>query len=188
MSFQLDLTTLHLSKLFIDKHLSNPYSGTSLNMFLFFLFVKFNFILVLQVLDMHAYEARQKEYALKGHKHFYFMTLNGSEVRLSSISLLLLSKHLKYCSQHITDLHVSVTIYLLFRFTDSIGIINWKLPGYNFASNRTGQGYFKYHLTDGHVLAHIGNVWGVRRNVRTLICQTMLLGHKTNSISVAKLY
>lgn len=33
-----------------------------------------------EVLDMHAYEARQKEYALKGHKHFYFMTLNGSEV------------------------------------------------------------------------------------------------------------
>ncbi|KAG8389773.1 hypothetical protein BUALT_Bualt01G0013400 [Buddleja alternifolia] len=33
-----------------------------------------------EVLDMHAYEARQREYALKGHKHFYFMTLNGSEV------------------------------------------------------------------------------------------------------------
>lgn len=29
---------------------------------------------------MPAYEARQKEYASKGHKHFYFMTLNGSEV------------------------------------------------------------------------------------------------------------
>lgn len=33
-----------------------------------------------QVLDVHAYEARQIEYALKGHRHFYFMTLNGSEV------------------------------------------------------------------------------------------------------------
>ncbi|KAJ8557998.1 hypothetical protein K7X08_004764 [Anisodus acutangulus] len=33
-----------------------------------------------EVLDMDAYEARQKEYALKCHKHFYFMTLNGSEV------------------------------------------------------------------------------------------------------------
>ncbi|CAK9160363.1 unnamed protein product [Ilex paraguariensis] len=33
-----------------------------------------------EVLDMHAYEARQKEYASKGHKHFYFMTLNGNEV------------------------------------------------------------------------------------------------------------
>ncbi|KAL8125336.1 histone-lysine N-methyltransferase ASHH2-like [Apium graveolens] len=33
-----------------------------------------------EVLDMHAYEDRQKEYALDGHKHFYFMTLNGSEV------------------------------------------------------------------------------------------------------------
>ncbi|CAN4099653.1 unnamed protein product [Withania somnifera] len=33
-----------------------------------------------EVLDMHDYEARQKEYALKCHKHFYFMTLNGSEV------------------------------------------------------------------------------------------------------------
>ncbi|KAL8216276.1 hypothetical protein R6Q57_023113 [Mikania cordata] len=33
-----------------------------------------------EVLDMPAYEARQKEYASKGHKHFYFMTLNGSEV------------------------------------------------------------------------------------------------------------
>jgi histone-lysine N-methyltransferase SETD2 len=29
---------------------------------------------------MPAYEARQREYALKGHRHFYFMTLNGSEV------------------------------------------------------------------------------------------------------------
>ncbi|KAK7410632.1 hypothetical protein VNO78_01574 [Psophocarpus tetragonolobus] len=33
-----------------------------------------------EVLDMHTYEARQREYALKGHRHFYFMTLNGSEV------------------------------------------------------------------------------------------------------------
>lgn len=33
-----------------------------------------------EVLDMPAYEARQREYASKGHKHFYFMTLNGSEV------------------------------------------------------------------------------------------------------------
>ncbi|KAL0326125.1 UNVERIFIED_CONTAM: Histone-lysine N-methyltransferase ASHH2 [Sesamum radiatum] len=33
-----------------------------------------------EVLDVHAYEARQREYALNGHKHFYFMTLNGSEV------------------------------------------------------------------------------------------------------------
>ncbi|KAK9270427.1 hypothetical protein L1049_026006 [Liquidambar formosana] len=33
-----------------------------------------------EVLDLHAYEARQKEYACRGHKHFYFMTLNGSEV------------------------------------------------------------------------------------------------------------
>ncbi|XP_004502541.1 histone-lysine N-methyltransferase ASHH2 isoform X2 [Cicer arietinum] len=33
-----------------------------------------------EVLDVHAYEARQREYALKGHRHFYFMTLNGSEV------------------------------------------------------------------------------------------------------------
>ncbi|KAF7816807.1 histone-lysine N-methyltransferase ASHH2 isoform X1 [Senna tora] len=32
-----------------------------------------------EVLDVHAYEARQREYALKGHRHFYFMTLNGSE-------------------------------------------------------------------------------------------------------------
>ncbi|XP_051139160.1 histone-lysine N-methyltransferase ASHH2 isoform X2 [Andrographis paniculata] len=33
-----------------------------------------------EVLDVRAYEARQAEYALNGHKHFYFMTLNGSEV------------------------------------------------------------------------------------------------------------
>lgn len=33
-----------------------------------------------EVLDMPAYDARQREYASKGHKHFYFMTLNGSEV------------------------------------------------------------------------------------------------------------
>nr|KYP69999.1 Histone-lysine N-methyltransferase ASHH2 [Cajanus cajan] len=33
-----------------------------------------------EVLDMQTYEARQREYALKGHRHFYFMTLNGSEV------------------------------------------------------------------------------------------------------------
>lgn len=33
-----------------------------------------------EVLDLPSYEARQKDYALKGHKHFYFMTLNGNEV------------------------------------------------------------------------------------------------------------
>ncbi|GER38740.1 histone-lysine N-methyltransferase [Striga asiatica] len=33
-----------------------------------------------EVLDIRAYETRQKEYALQGHRHFYFMTLNGSEV------------------------------------------------------------------------------------------------------------
>ncbi|KAL3634790.1 hypothetical protein CASFOL_021844 [Castilleja foliolosa] len=33
-----------------------------------------------EVLGIRPYEERQKEYALQGHKHFYFMTLNGSEV------------------------------------------------------------------------------------------------------------
>ncbi|XP_042475945.1 histone-lysine N-methyltransferase ASHH2-like isoform X2 [Macadamia integrifolia] len=33
-----------------------------------------------EVLDSHAYEARQRAYASKGQKHFYFMTLNGSEI------------------------------------------------------------------------------------------------------------
>ncbi|PIA27202.1 hypothetical protein AQUCO_08200016v1 [Aquilegia coerulea] len=33
-----------------------------------------------EVLDLNAYEARQREYASRGQKHFYFMTLNGSEV------------------------------------------------------------------------------------------------------------
>ncbi|XVF36988.1 hypothetical protein REPUB_Repub19eG0106200 [Reevesia pubescens] len=33
-----------------------------------------------EVLDMQAYEARQKEYASRGQRHFYFMTLNCSEV------------------------------------------------------------------------------------------------------------
>ncbi|VFQ94966.1 unnamed protein product [Cuscuta campestris] len=33
-----------------------------------------------EVLDMDAYEKRQSEYASKGHKHFYFMTLYGGEV------------------------------------------------------------------------------------------------------------
>ncbi|KAG4200823.1 hypothetical protein ERO13_A05G238000v2 [Gossypium hirsutum] len=33
-----------------------------------------------EVLHMQAYEARQKEYASRGQRHFYFMTLNGSEV------------------------------------------------------------------------------------------------------------
>ncbi|KFK42127.1 histone-lysine n-methyltransferase setd2 [Arabis alpina] len=33
-----------------------------------------------EVLDMQSYESRQKEYASKGQKHFYFMTLNGNEV------------------------------------------------------------------------------------------------------------
>ncbi|XLS82039.1 hypothetical protein HN51_047870 [Arachis hypogaea] len=33
-----------------------------------------------KVLYTHAYEAQQREYALKGHRDFYFMTLNGSEV------------------------------------------------------------------------------------------------------------
>ena len=29
---------------------------------------------------MVAHEARQREYAARGQKHFYFMTLNGNEV------------------------------------------------------------------------------------------------------------
>ncbi|XP_068651991.1 uncharacterized protein [Aristolochia californica] len=33
-----------------------------------------------EVLDLHSYEARQRDYASRGQKHFYFMTLNGSEV------------------------------------------------------------------------------------------------------------
>ncbi|XP_020889612.1 histone-lysine N-methyltransferase ASHH2 isoform X2 [Arabidopsis lyrata subsp. lyrata] len=33
-----------------------------------------------EVLDMQSYDTRQKEYACKGQKHFYFMTLNGNEV------------------------------------------------------------------------------------------------------------
>ncbi|XP_043714929.1 uncharacterized protein LOC122663308 [Telopea speciosissima] len=33
-----------------------------------------------EVLDLHAYEARQRTYASQGQKHFYFMTLNGSEI------------------------------------------------------------------------------------------------------------
>lgn len=33
-----------------------------------------------EVLDLHAYEGRQKEYASRGHKHFYFMTLDSNEV------------------------------------------------------------------------------------------------------------
>ncbi|KAI5056550.1 hypothetical protein GOP47_0028368 [Adiantum capillus-veneris] len=33
-----------------------------------------------EVLDVAAYEARQKQYALEGQKHFYFMTLSGSEI------------------------------------------------------------------------------------------------------------
>ncbi|GMH22312.1 hypothetical protein Nepgr_024155 [Nepenthes gracilis] len=33
-----------------------------------------------EVLDLQTYESRQREYASKGHKHFYFMTLNGNEV------------------------------------------------------------------------------------------------------------
>ena len=50
-------------------------------------YIFYSIISSTQVLDMHAYEARQKEYALNGHRHFYFMTLNGSEVG-SSFSLL----------------------------------------------------------------------------------------------------
>ncbi|MCO5590540.1 hypothetical protein L7F22_044511 [Adiantum nelumboides] len=33
-----------------------------------------------EVLNVAAYEARQKQYALEGQKHFYFMTLSGSEI------------------------------------------------------------------------------------------------------------
>ncbi|KAL1543782.1 [histone H3]-lysine(4) N-trimethyltransferase [Salvia divinorum] len=33
-----------------------------------------------EVLNVHAYEARQRDYGMMGHRHFYFMTLNGSEV------------------------------------------------------------------------------------------------------------
>ncbi|KAF7829798.1 histone-lysine N-methyltransferase ASHH2 isoform X1 [Senna tora] len=38
-----------------------------------------------EVLDVHAYEARQREYAFKGHRHFYFMTLNGSESKVLNL-------------------------------------------------------------------------------------------------------
>ncbi|CAO2834241.1 unnamed protein product [Amaranthus hypochondriacus] len=38
-----------------------------------------------EVLDLHSYEARQKDYAAKGHKHFYFMTLNTNEVIDASV-------------------------------------------------------------------------------------------------------
>ena len=48
----------------------------------------FNY-LVHQVLDMQAYEARQKEYASRGQRHFYFMTLNGSEVWIIFITFLI---------------------------------------------------------------------------------------------------
>ncbi|KAG4957894.1 hypothetical protein JHK85_044274 [Glycine max] len=41
-------------------------------------------IIAPKVLDMQTYEARQREYALKGHRHFYFITLNGSEESSSS--------------------------------------------------------------------------------------------------------
>jgi hypothetical protein len=33
-----------------------------------------------EVLNIPAYEARQKEYAVKGQKHFYFMSLSSTEV------------------------------------------------------------------------------------------------------------
>ena len=51
-----------------------------------FLSSKFLIQVLFQVLDVHAYESRQKDYASKGHKHFYFMTLDGSEVCWSSSS------------------------------------------------------------------------------------------------------
>lgn len=35
---------------------------------------------------MQSYETRQKEYASKGQKHFYFMTLNGNEVYIFLIN------------------------------------------------------------------------------------------------------
>jgi hypothetical protein len=38
--------------------------------------------LLFQVLDITAYESRQRYYASKGQKHFYFMALNGGEVCL----------------------------------------------------------------------------------------------------------
>lgn len=40
---------------------------------------------------MQAYEGRQREYASMGHKHFYFMTLNGSEV-CQDVALMLFSE------------------------------------------------------------------------------------------------
>jgi len=36
--------------------------------------------LYFKVLDLVTYEARQRDYASRGQKHFYFMTLNGGEV------------------------------------------------------------------------------------------------------------
>lgn len=36
--------------------------------------------LFFQVLDITTYESRQRDYASKGKKHFYFMALDGGEV------------------------------------------------------------------------------------------------------------
>lgn len=47
-----------------------------------------------QVLDLGTYEARQRYYASRGQKHFYFMTLNGGEV--CSIHLTLCFKFHQY--------------------------------------------------------------------------------------------
>jgi len=38
------------------------------------------FPFIFKVLDLPTYETRQRDYASRGQKHFYFMTLNGGEV------------------------------------------------------------------------------------------------------------
>jgi hypothetical protein len=63
---------LHLSLCF-HSHLAQSVIATRL-------WNNFSWMRFLQVLNIQAYEARQKEYAMKGQKHFYFMSLSSSEV------------------------------------------------------------------------------------------------------------
>ena len=65
------------------------------------------------MLDLQAYEARQKEYASKGYKHFYFMTLNGNEVltaTLLHLCLLSLNSFLSVRPVESTAMHMDVGI------------------------------------------------------------------------------
>lgn len=73
-----------LFPMFVSLYITCYYVSAMIVDYMIWLMSSFDSILndFFQVLDITSYEARQKYYASKGQKHFYFMALNGGEVCL----------------------------------------------------------------------------------------------------------